>query len=452
MGLRMGSGSRLLPAGYHSELGALCTACAAAVSFSLLPRQLLVVALPLWLVVQRLVAAGVRNRAAPPHRDGGDSQGGLAHPVGSEGSPAFVLARNMKDEERPVAIVTGTNCGIGYWTAVGLAVEGYRVVCTCRNASLSDATARKIRMEAQRRRQSLSKNRRYRDTPPSVIVDGSFFLECDDFDSIYRFVGQFKLSYTRLDVLVNNAGMMRRQLGFSKVNPQLELHTAVNFLGPLLLTELLIPPLKKSAGRVVYVSSSAHRYPQLLLREEGFLTLMFSRSSASTQLDGRLLEALKALNKGESEASGPLTSTSLLYAFARYGTSKLLNIYHAHYILRHHGVPACSLHPGCVATNFSRDLVLGSFISCAYQLLSLLFLKSPEEGAQTTLHCAMCDVRELRPVRPLNGNPNCVVSPYFAECMNQTHSWLLRYAWDVDEGDRIVEWGKSVVGITPNSV
>ncbi|KAG8343440.1 putative short-chain dehydrogenase [Trypanosoma vivax] len=427
-----------VPTGYHSELGALFTVCAAAVSLVLTSRRFFAVTVPLWLVVQRFVAGGVRNRARPSHKgepgvDRGDCKA------------SFVLSRDMKDEDRPVAIVTGTNCGIGYWTAVGLAVEGYRVVCTCRSVSLSEVTAERIRKEAEGRRRRLSGNLRYRETPPEIRVDGRFCIEFDDFESVRFFARKFQETYVRLDVLVNNAGMMRRELEFSVREPMLELHTAVNFLSPLLLTELLIPLLKKSSGRVVYVSSAAHRYPRLLLREGSLLKAMLTSSPSDACLNGRLLESLKELNRGKTGASGLLTTTSLLYAFVRYGTSKLLNIYHAHYIARHHNVRACSLHPGCVASNFSRDLVPQGLISRIYQHVCLLFLKTSEEGAQTTLHCAMCDAHELRLVEPHGGGADLAVSPYFAECMNQTHPWLLRYAWDLEEGDRIVEWGKAVV-------
>ncbi|EAN87016.1 hypothetical protein, conserved, partial [Trypanosoma cruzi] len=123
---------------------------------------------------------------------------------------------------------------------------------------------------------------------------------------------------------------------------------------------------------------------------------------------------------------------------------------HAHHIARHHKIPACSLHPGCVGTNFSRDLMTREWVQRIYQYASLLFLKSWEEGAQTTLHCAMCDVEELRLVKPLNKtNRTEPVSPYFVECGNQTIESLLPYGWDVEEADRIVEWGKKLVGLAP---
>ncbi|RNF14182.1 short-chain dehydrogenase [Trypanosoma conorhini] len=431
--------------GYKSEIGAVCSACIAAVWLSQLPRAYLTVAVPASLVVQRLVARGFRNRARPPHKGDESAKTNGSDKAASqrERHPGFVLSRDMKEEERPVAVVTGTNSGIGYYTAVGLAVEGYRVVCTCRNPALSELTAAKIRGAAEGARRRRSGDPSYAEVPELVLVDGRFSLECDDFASVRRFADQFLAVYKRLDVLVNNAGMMRRRLEFSRHNSQLELHTAVNFLGPLLLTELLVPRIQQSQGRVVYVSSAAHRFPQMTL-ETGLWKKLTGRS-----LNRRLLDALQQLNQGESGSTGPLMQATLGAAFVRYGASKLLNIYHAHYIARHHRLPACSLHPGCVGTNFSRDLMRGEWTSLIYQYASLLFLKTWEEGAQTTLHCAMCDVDELRLVKPPEGAPQTEpVSPYFVECRDQTLEALLSYGWDVEEGDRIVEWGKQLVGLT----
>ncbi|KAH9601576.1 Short-chain dehydrogenase/reductase SDR [Trypanosoma melophagium] len=451
--------------GYKSEVGAVCSACVAGVCFALLPYSLLTVAVPLWLVIQRQIARGSRNRVQPPHK--GDkvninnsnnsttntntntsiitqTNTATASEDSQNGNSSSVLfSHDMTDEERPVAVVTGTNSGIGYYTAVGLAVEGYRVVCTCRSASLSETTAAKIKKEAQQKRDKCKGNQKYAETPETVFVDGRFSLECDDFESVRGFVEKFQLVYKRLDVLVNNAGMMRKQLEFSRFNPQLELHTAVNFLGPLLLTELLIPLIQQSHGRVVYVASAAHRFPQMLMEPH------FRKNTSGIRINGRLLEALKALNQGESHSDGPLKTSSLGYAFVRYGTSKLLNIYHAHYIAHHYKVPVCSLHPGCVGTNFSKDLMPTEFINRIYQYACLLFLKSWEEGAQTTLHCAMCNVDELKPVKP----PSSVkqtefVSPYFVECGNQTLESLLQYGWDLEEAERIILWGKHLVGLT----
>ncbi|KAG5492086.1 hypothetical protein GH5_00990 [Leishmania sp. Ghana 2012 LV757] len=436
--------------GYKSETGACLLGAATFAACFFIPRHLLTAVIPLWIVASRLVSRGSVNHARPvTDADTADKQ---AH-------ARFVMSRDMPLAKRPVAIVTGTNSGIGYWTAVGLAVEGYEVVATCRSAVLTQQTVARIRQEAESRRRA--QPQRYAHSPASVLVEGHLPLECEDFDSVRAFAEWVAKKYGQrnVHVLVNNAGCMRKELTFSRLHPKLELHTAVNFLGPLLLTELLLPVLERNGGRVVYVSSEAHRFPQSLLLPGRFgfweSTSAFSRCNGL--IAGKLLNALKEVNQGAGKSSGSLQAHSTRLAFTRYGTSKLLNTYHAHEIARRyrdtkdeaHRVYACSLHPGCVVTNFSRD-ILSSFANVIFSRVSLLFLKTSEEGAQTTLHCAMCPREELELVSPSGEKPTRsvdAVSPYFVECKDQTTKMLLAYGWDVSEAAAIVQWGRQQVGL-----
>lgn len=441
--------------GYKCESGAIWLAIVAAAAIPFIPRKALSVYVPLWAVVSRLVARGPQNKARPTTD---------ADPADAQKGTRFVMTRAMKLEERPVAIVTGTNSGCGYYTAVGLATEGYAVVITCRSAVLTQQTADRIREEAERRRRA--NPHKYTHVPEGVVVEGQLPLECDDFDSVHAFANWFigKYGNRNVQVLVNNAGGMKRSLCFSRFHPELELHTAANFLGPLLLTELLLPTLEKHGGRVVYLSSEAHRFPQVVL-ESGALGAWKSGpddgSPCRGMIKGRLLEALKQLNRGATGATGPLTVDTLGKAFVRYGTSKLLNTYHAHVIAQRYRnaspdkrVYACSVHPGCVSSNFSKDLLVYNVFNVLFQYAGLLFLKSWEEGAQTSLHCAMCPLDELELISPSDDkkdadqDPKAAVSPYFADCTNKTNSLLLAYGWDTLEAESIVNWGKQIVGLT----
>lgn len=439
-----------MPLGYKSESGALWLAVATAVVLPFIPRKALVVAIPLWGVASRLVARGAYNHTRPVN---------AASLEAAKKNARFVMSKSMPLAERPVAVVTGTNSGIGFFTAVEMAAEGYVTVITCRSAVLTQQTAQRIADEARRRRRNNPK--RYHEAPEEVMVVGNLPIECDDFDSVRAFARWFVANYgnRNFQVLVNNAGGMRSDLSFSRFHPKLEYHTAANFLGPLLLTELLLPTLEKNGGRVVYVSSEAHRFPQAVL-QPGFFSAWTSKAE-NGMIGGRLLTALKELNQGTGAASGPLVSQNLQKSFVRYGTSKLLNTYHAHVIALRYleckdpkkRVYACSLHPGCVGTNFSRDLLRNSSIlNFLYQSGGLLFLKSSEDGAQTTLHCAMCPVEELELVPPEPGSgPKArrhdAVSPYFVECTNKTRGMLLAFGWDLKEAASIVDWGKSLVGL-----
>lgn len=438
-----------MPCGYKSETGAVVFNTAAFVSFFFLPSKLILIgALPVYAGVSRLIARGSRCRVRPPNVLSSEEK---------LKTSSFVFSTSIPLEKRPVCIVTGTNSGIGFCTAVGLAAEGYEVIITCRSASLTAEVAQQIRKEAQNLRASHSK--KYSTSPHDVVVVGKQPIECDNFDSVRAFVSWFRENYEdrNLQVLVNNAGMMRKALSFSAFNSKLELHTAVNFLGPLLLTELLLPFLERHGGRVVYVSSEAHRFPQTTL-EKGMLSLWKKADphSDDSLVRGKLLGALQDLNQGAEKCTGPLAISGTKYSFGRYGTSKLLNTYHAHHIARRYKdapigkrVYACSLHPGCVTSGFQKDLIRNNLASSFFAVASLLFLKTREEGAQTSLHCAMCPVESLELITPAgttNRNDKAV-SPYFAECTEKTRSLLLGYGWDIDEAEKIVAWGKKLVNL-----
>ncbi|KAL7702212.1 short-chain dehydrogenase [Lotmaria passim] len=436
--------------GYKSETGALCWSVGAFVACFLVPKKYIPAVVPVWVIVGRLLAKGATNRARPVSD---------ADPVEKQAKARFVMSRDMPLEKRPVAIVTGTNSGIGYWTAVGLAVEGYEVIVTCRSAALSVETAANIRAKAEELRRAHPK--KYAHSPETVLVQAKLPVECDDFDSVRAFAEWVLKAYAtrNVQVLVNNAGLMQTAISFSRFHPQLELHTAVNFLGPLLLTELLLPLLEKNGGRVVYVSSEAHRFPQGTLEAGAFSAWKSVRSypTCNGLAQEKLMSALRDVNQVAEKSTGPLHCELTRGAFFRYGTSKLLNAYHAHVVARRYRyakneanrVYACCLHPGCVTTNVARGTMKDAY-GIYTSLLNLLFLKNSTEGAQTTLHCAMCPREELELVAPSGEKPTAspdAVSPYFVECADKTRDMLLAYGWDVKAAEAAVEWGKQQVGL-----
>nr|MBP7911972.1 SDR family NAD(P)-dependent oxidoreductase [Pseudomonadales bacterium] len=89
-----------------------------------------------------------------------------------------------------VAIVTGANTGLGYETALALAGKGARVTLACRDHD---------KAEAARRRMLLSH--------PSAQIDVRL-IDTGDLDSVRRFADAFTRDHARLDLLINNAGIM----------------------------------------------------------------------------------------------------------------------------------------------------------------------------------------------------------------------------------------------------
>ena len=143
-----------------------------------------------------------------------------------------------------VVLVTGATGGIGKATAEGLASLGARVVLVGRDRSKGEAAAAEIGASSNNEAVEL------------LVADLSSQEE------IHRLAREFEANHDRLDVLVNNAGAMYARRSETEVG--IESTLAVIHLAPVLLTNLLLPMLQRSApSRIVNVSSWAHRRANL---------------------------------------------------------------------------------------------------------------------------------------------------------------------------------------------
>jgi NAD(P)-dependent dehydrogenase (short-subunit alcohol dehydrogenase family) len=206
--------------------------------------------------------------------------------------------------EGATVLITGGNTGIGKATATELARRGAHVVFTSRNAERGTEALADIRAASGR------------DDVECLALDLA------DFASVRRCAAEFLERETRLDVLINNAGINlirgKRQLSAQGY----ELHLAVNHLGHMLLTDLLLDRLKACApSRIVVLSSHAY--------------LMCP--------DGLKLDDLQ-MEQGYQ-------------AFQCYGHSKLANIAYTVELakrLEGTGVTVNAVHPGFVETELGR--------------------------------------------------------------------------------------------------
>ena len=139
-----------------------------------------------------------------------------------------------------IAVVTGANDGIGFETAAGLAAAGFKVVMACRNGE-----------RAERARARLQKR-----MPTAGLA--VMLVDLSDFDSVRRFAAAYRDAHDRLDVLVNNAGIL--DYSGRKAPSGIELQFATNHLGHFLLTALLIDLMPDDpASRIVSLGSIAHK-------------------------------------------------------------------------------------------------------------------------------------------------------------------------------------------------
>jgi len=171
--------------------------------------------------------------------------------------------------------------------------------------------------------------------------------------SIRAFVEQFKAKYDRLDVLVNNAGVMFMDRQESADG--YEMTFALNHMGYFLLTDLLLDLLKASGNsRIVNVSSDAHR--------------------------------VGAVNFDDLQRHQKYSGMKV------YGESKLMNILYTIELARRLGETAVTvnaLHPGVVRTNFGRNN--SGFIGKILVPIFQRFAISADKGAETSIYLAASD-------------------------------------------------------------
>ncbi len=230
-----------------------------------------------------------------------------------------------------VAIVTGANSGIGKSTARILAQRGARVILACRSRKRAEAAIASILDEV-----------------PDAQVE---FRELDlaSLDSVRAFAEGILETETRLDLLINNAGVMMPPKR-SETADGFELQMGVNHLGHQSLTALLLGLLNKTANsRVVSVASQAHRGGKMNFDDLQWTDRSYRR-------------------------------------FASYGQSKLANLLFSFELNRRlkaagEETIAVAAHPGWTATELQRN-------SLSARLFNPLVAMKPDQGAMPTLRAA----------------------------------------------------------------
>ena len=146
--------------------------------------------------------------------------------------------------EGRIVLITGGTSGIGRAAATALAAMGAEVVVSGRNRERGEAALAEIRRASGNEKVSL------------MTTDLAVQAE------VRRLADDLRERYDRLDVLVNNAGLIRSKR--AETPDGIEMTLAVNHLAPFLLTNLLLDLLRESApSRIITVSSEARRSARL---------------------------------------------------------------------------------------------------------------------------------------------------------------------------------------------
>jgi len=246
------------------------------------------------------------------------------------------MVSSVPPKQRTV-VVTGANVGIGLETAVGLASFGDRVIMACRNREKAEAAAIEVR------------RRSYSDAVEVVSLDLASFA------SVRECAAEIGRRAERIDVLVNNAGLILSER--SNTVEGIETTFGVNHVGTMLLTTTLRPQLH--GARIINLSSLAH----------------------FGAIGGIPLDKIVDPPKYRS--------------WLAYARSKLANLWFTVELARRwndDGIVTSAVHPGSVRSGFARDGdttgVTGYLMSSPLSAPSMI---SPQRGADTSVWLATAD-------------------------------------------------------------
>ena len=245
---------------------------------------------------------------------------------------------NIPDLSGKVIIVTGGNSGLGYESVKAFAEKGAEVILASRDQLKAERAIQNIR----------------REIPGAKLK----FIQVDlaSLESIRNFADDFKENYDRLDILLNNAGIML--IPYGRTEDGFERTVGTNHLGHFALTGLVLERLIKTPGaRVVNVASNAHYGGEM-----DFEDLLFEEKGAYTPMKA-------------------------------YGRSKLANLLFTYELQRRfqskgYDVIALAAHPGISATELANHLFF-NLISWLIQPAMKLVFQSSAMGALPSLRAAV---------------------------------------------------------------
>lgn len=238
-------------------------------------------------------------------------------------------AENIPDLTGKISIVTGANSGIGYEMARALARRNATVILACRNKMKGRASVAQI----------------VQDYPGAKVE--LMQLDLSDLTSVRRFAEQVISHYSRLNILINNAGIMATPFG--KTADGFELQFGTNHLGHFALTGLLFRLIACTRmPRVVTLSSGGHRFGAI---------------------DFDNLNAEKGYDRGKAYAQSKLANLLFTYELQRRFQEARMN------------ASAVAAHPGWTATNLAVHWRM-------VRILTPLLGQKPAMGALPALYAA----------------------------------------------------------------
>tara|TARA_X000000368_G_scaffold336101_1_gene273691 strand:+ start:317 stop:1294 length:978 start_codon:yes stop_codon:yes gene_type:complete len=236
-----------------------------------------------------------------------------------------------------IAVITGGYSGIGLETTKGLVNAGAEVFIPAKRTSLAAENLQGV-----------------------VAKEKIIEMDLSDLNSVKSFTDSFKEFNNRLDLLINNAGIMA--CPETRIGKNWESQFAINHIGHFLLTKELIPMMSNTEGaRFVSLSSSAHSLTPILWDDIHFENNKYDKWMAY----------------GQSKTASSLIAIEFNNR------------------MRDKGISGFSVHPGGIMTPLQRHLENEEMVALGWLKddgspsdLAKNFFKTPSQGASTTLWCA----------------------------------------------------------------
>lgn len=249
-------------------------------------------------------------------------------------------ARDIDALDGRLAVVTGANSGLGLETARALAGAGAQVVMACRDTDKGAQAAAAIKG----------------DHPAAHLEVAA--LDLADLEAIARFAAQFTTAHGRLDLLINNAGVMA--LPLRRTADGFEMQVGTNHLGHFALTGHLFDRLRSTPhARVVTVSSLAHTIGRIDINDLNWRTRRYRRWPAYGQ--AKLANLMFALELNRRLRAADIDVTSV------------------------------AAHPGYAATHLQLagpEMSGSRLAQLGMRLANRVFAQSPQRGALPSLYAA----------------------------------------------------------------